>query len=120
MKKIFILIIVVLLFSGCESNHVKEKINVVKSITCNEVKESTSVVIIDVRTKEEYDEYHLDNAINIPVDLIGSIVNHDEIKKDSKIIVYCKSGARSKKAADTLINMGYTDINDLGSISKCN
>ena len=120
MKKFLIVLALGLLLVGCESAKENNSTLVVKSVTCEEVKSLSNAVIIDVRTKEEYDESHLDNAINIPVDVIGSIVERDDIKKDSKIVVYCKSGARSKKAADSLIRMGYTGVFDLGSVSKCN
>ena len=68
-------------------------------------------VIIDVRTKEEYDESHVVNSINIPYDEIDSKI---DIDKDKVIFVYCKSGRRSSIAYDTLTTMGYK-VYDLGA-----
>ncbi len=74
-------------------------------------------VLVDVRTKEEYEEGHLDNAINIPYDeVVSKLKDYD---KDTPIIVYCKSGNRSGKAYQSLQNAGYTNLYDLGSISNC-
>ena len=62
------------------------------------------------RVEEEYKESHLDKAINIPVDEISKI----EMDKDTILFVYCKSGVRSKQAAETLIDLGYI-VYDLGA-----
>lgn len=70
-------------------------------------------ILIDVRTKEEFEERHIKGAINIPVDSINTV----DYPKDKKIIVYCRSGNRSSMAASELINMGYTNVYDLGAIS---
>ena len=100
MKKILIIIIVVIIISGCSTESKIEK------VSCNDVKElqkQDNTVLIDVRTKEEYEEGHLENAINIPLDTIEtSIDNYEEIKKASNLIVYCKSGIRSNEAATIL------------------
>ena len=73
-------------------------------------------IIIDVRTKEEYDEEHIKDAINIPYDEINSESNID---KDKIIFVYCRSGNRSKQAYDELTKLGYK-VYDLGAISSIN
>lgn len=75
-------------------------------------------IIIDVRTKEEYESGHIENAINIPYDNINNKTINNS--KDTNIIVYCKSGNRSKIAANTLIKLGYKNIYDLGSINNWN
>ena len=71
-------------------------------------------IIVDVRTKEEYEASHLKNAINIPYDEIDETV---ELDKNKTILVYCKSGNRSKIAYDTLNKLGYTAY-DLGAFSE--
>ena len=71
-------------------------------------------VIIDVRTKEEYEEEHIKDAINIPYEEIADKIN---TTKDKMIFVYCYSGGRSKIAYDSLVAMGYT-VYDLGGIAK--
>lgn len=72
--------------------------------------------IIDVRELDEYEEGHIINSINIPLSIIGSINDVPEINKDSKIIVYCRSGNRSKSAQARLNSMGYTNVYDMGGI----
>lgn len=70
----------------------------------------------DVRTPNEYLSGHFENAINWPVENIekGSLPN---VKKKTKIYVYCQSGNRSKKAAEMLKEAGYTDVIDLGGVT---
>lgn len=118
MKKIFIILSLIIL-TGCANKEIKTG-----KISCNQKEEllkQENIVIIDVRTKEEYKESHMENAINIPYDKIKEkIKNKKEINKDTPIIVYCKSGARSEKAYNILIEEGYTKVYDLGALSKCN
>ena len=71
---------------------------------------------MDVREKEEYEYEHIENALLIPLSTIGE--NKPSQLKDvkKKIIIYCKSGVRSKKAAIKLLNLGYKNIYDMGGI----
>ena len=120
MKKIIIVVMIMILVSGCNSNNneVDNTTNSINSITTKEVntivKEEKDYIIIDVRTKEEYESGHIKGAINIPVDDINSI----DIDKTKKIIVYCKSGKRSNNAANILLNKGYKYIYDMGGINN--
>ena len=75
--------------------------------------EEENVVIIDVRTVEEYKEGHIDGANNLPLDIISNI----DVSKDKKIIVYCRSGRRSNLAAIELIGLGYENVYDMGGIN---
>ena len=76
--------------------------------TAKHMIENNEVILIDVRDKKEYESMHIINAINISVDdtVNGSV----KFPKDSKIIVYCTSGARSKKAIMLLNKQGYNKI----------
>lgn len=76
-----------------------------------EIMQQGNYIILDVRTKEEYNESHLIEAQNIPYDEIDETVALD---KEKTIFVYCKSGVRSKKAYDTLKRLGY-NVYDLGA-----
>jgi rhodanese-related sulfurtransferase len=72
-------------------------------------------MIVDVRTKEEYDSGHLEGAILFPVqELLDRL---DELPTNKPIIVYCRSGARSRSAAETLVANGFTMVYDMGGIS---
>lgn len=110
-----------LLLCGCTGrNDVKKSITPEK-VTCEKAYEleADGGLIVDVRENDEYEENHLERAVNIPhtdiVDDIGDYVDD----KDSVIIVYCKSGKRSSMAASSLIDAGYTNVYDLGSINNC-
>ena len=76
----------------------------------------SNYIILDVRTPEEYAELHIPDAINIP----NESINNDDIPelpdKDQLILVYCRSGNRSKQAAEKLVNLGYTNIVEFGGI----
>ena len=97
---------VVILITGCG-----------KKVSIEDIKkERDDIVIIDVRTKEEYLEGHVVNSINIPYDLIDENINID---KSKKIQVYCKSGKRSHIAYQTLKELGY-DVEDLGDYDSIN
>lgn len=102
MKKIILLVISLFILCGCNSN---------KKLSYQEIMKTEEYEIIDVRTKEEYEEGHIKNAINIPYDVIDKEINID---KDKVIFVYCKSGNRSSKAYNTLKNLGY-NVYDLGA-----
>lgn len=75
-------------------------------------------VIIDVRDDMEYTEYHIPNAISIPISTIRYKINEIVKNKQSVIILYCKSGSRSRRAAQILVQLGYTNVCDVGSINN--
>ena len=81
-------------------------------ITVQEAKElideTRDLVILDVRTVSEYEENHIENAINIPIDELQ--IRLDELNNRNKILVYCRTGNRSSTAIEILIEAGYTEI----------
>ena len=103
MKKLLILFVFVLVLCGCNS---KDDIKTI-------MKEN-EYIIVDVRTKEEYEISHVKEAINIPYDQIGDSSNLD---KNKVLIVYCQSGRRSKIAYDKLMSLGYKAY-DLGAFDS--
>ena len=78
--------------------------------------QETGYIILDVRRADEFAAGHIPGAINIPNESIGT----DEIlqlpDKDQLILVYCRSGRRSKEASQKLVNLGYTNIIEFGGI----
>lgn len=121
MKRILVLGAMCLLLCSCgdkESNKIEPG-----KINCTEMKEimknDGNARLIDVRTVEEYNEGHLDDALNISVDNISSIQIYDSINFDTPIIVYCRSGNRSAKAKEELKKLGYLKVYDLGAMSNC-
>ncbi|GIT97697.1 rhodanese-like domain-containing protein [Sulfurovum sp. TSL1] len=78
--------------------------------------EDSNITLLDVRTVKEYEEKHLKNAINIPVQKLDSSLNRLEKVKSKPILVYCRSGSRSIKASRILDKYGFTPLNVEGGI----
>tara|TARA_B100001248_G_C27351890_1_gene441771 strand:+ start:383 stop:700 length:318 start_codon:yes stop_codon:yes gene_type:complete len=77
---------------------------------------SDDYLIIDVRTQEEFQSGHIENASNIQWQNIAII--QEKITKNRKIYLYCRSGNRSQKATDILIELGYTDVLNIGGLKE--
>ncbi len=75
---------------------------------------SDEFIVIDVRTLEEFESGHIEDSSNIEWQEISSIA--DNINKDQKIYLYCRSGRRSQNATDILVDLGYKDVTNLGGI----
>ena len=73
-------------------------------------------IIIDARTQEEYDQGHIPEAILIPEYEIADRAENEIPDKDQLILVYCRSGRRSKIAAEELVKLGYTNVKEFGGI----
>ena len=74
-------------------------------------------VIVDVRRQDEYDAGHIPGAILIPNESIGTERPEELPDLDQVILIYCRSGSRSKQAAQKLFDMGYTNIYEFGGIT---
>ncbi len=110
--------VIIFVLVGCTKVTTSESISYQK-ITAEEAKkiiDSENVIILDVRTQEEYNEGHIKNAILLPDTEITSKAYEVLKDKDAKILVYCRSGRRSAQASKKLINMGYTNVYDFGGI----
>ena len=107
MKKLILIIMIAisLLMPGCNKSNESDLEKLMKE---------KEYIIVDVRTKDEYDESHISGAINIPYDQMDENLTLD---KEKNIFVYCKSGRRSQIAYETLKELGYT-VYDLGAFSK--
>ena len=94
-----------------------------KKITSDEAKNIMSTqkaIVVDVRSLEEYDEGHIPNAISVPLETIENEAETKLKNKDDLILVYCRSGRRSREAALRLIEKGYTNVIDFGGIQDWN
>lgn len=78
------------------------------------------IIIVDVRTIEEFEDGHIFNSICIPLDEIDKKAEGILTNKNQKILVYCRSGKRSLEACHKLLNLGYEDILDFGGIIDWN
>ena len=110
---------ILLLFTGCGGNSVNE--NSYQQITqeaAKEMMDTQEVVILDVREQHEYDSGHIPGAVLLPVgtiaeDTAASVI--DEL--DTVVLVYCRSGNRSKTASQALADLGYTNVYEFGGIN---
>ena len=111
-------LLLLLFLAGCTASNEQE--NSYRQISMDEavtmMEEESGYIILDVRTPEEFRERHIPNAINIPNETIGSEDIQELPDKDQLILVYCRSGRRSKLAAQSLADLGYTNIREFGGI----
>ena len=80
------------------------------------MREESDYIILDVRRPDEFAEGHIPNAINVANETIGTVEIPELPDKDRLIMVYCRSGRRSKEAAEKLVALGYTNIVEFGGI----
>ncbi len=123
MKKILILTLILFL-TACGNNNVadneKGEKAMYQQITQEEAKKimdsGEDIVILDVREQDEFDEGHIPGAILIPYTEIENKAEKIIPDKDKQILVYCRSGRRSKIASESLVNLGYTNVKEFGGI----
>ena len=81
-----------------------------------EMMASQEVVVVDVRTREEFDGGHIENAVLVPNESIGSEMPEALPDKEATLLIYCRSGRRSKDAAEKLLSLGYQSVYDFGGV----
>ena len=117
MKKLIAIALVMLVFVGCKGENMK---NTYEQITQEEAKRimdtETDYVLLDTRTDEEFAEGHIEGAIMIPEYEIADKAETAIPDKDTLILVYCRSGRRSKIASMLLVELGYTNVKEFGGI----
>ena len=120
MKKyimIFVSVIMIMGLTGCEKKDMSyTQISMEEAVAMMATEEN--YIILDVRTTEEFAEKHIPNAINIPNETIGSEELAELPDKNQLILVYCRSGNRSKQASEKLVALGYTNIYEFGGINN--
>lgn len=131
MKKIFLIFLAVFfLFGGCTATQPdSQKDSQTKGeeqLTYRQISENEALqfmatteeeyIILDVRTYEEFGQGHIEGAICIPNETIGTEEPELLPDKDALILVYCRSGNRSKQASQKLVDMGYTNVVEFGGI----
>lgn len=120
MKKICLLLVMLVALAGCGTT-TQESTAGYRQITAEEAKEMMDTLddemILDVREQDEYDAGHIPGAILLPVGRIDAETAESIIsEKDTTVLVYCRSGNRSKKASDALAALGYTQVYEFGGI----
>lgn len=120
MKKLLIITLCIFLLSGCgEAKNTDSSDGSVNYMEAKEKIINDGAILLDVRTKEEYNEKHIDGASLLPLDKIDiDSISQIVSEKDTPIIVYCRSGNRSQQAREKLIALGYSKVYDLGAMSN--
>ena len=120
MKKLIIFLLAVMTLTACGQDKENDQGAVYVNITAEEAKRimdsEEGYIILDVRTQEEYDQGHIPGAIVISHEEIAEKAEDVLTDKDQLILVYCRSGRRSKIAAEALAELGYTNIKEFGGI----
>ena len=126
MKKLILMILFIVIIIICicilmvRKSKIAEESNGIKHVSMDEIvkimKESENYIILDVRTIEEFNEGHIKDAICIPNETIDENVTEELPDKDQLILIYCRSGNRSKQAANKLKDLGYTNLIEFGGI----
>ena len=120
MKKLVFLLLAVMLLTACGQDKENDQGAVYVNITAEEAKQimdtEEGYIILDVRTQEEYDEGHIPGATQISHEEIAEKAEGVLTDKEQLILVYCRSGRRSKIAVEALVELGYTNIKEFGGI----
>ena len=120
MKKLIFLLLAVMMLTACGQDKENNQGAVYVNITAEEAKQimdnEEGYIILDVRTQEEYNQGHIPGAIVISHEEIAEKAEEVLTDKDQLILVYCRSGRRSKIAAEALVELGYTNIKEFGGI----
>ena len=122
MKRIFPVLLALLFMTSCGENGSNLSAEVTyQQITQEAAKkmmDTQKVVILDVREQHEYDSGHISGAVLLPV---GAITEGTAVEVigdlDTVVLVYCRSGNRSKTASQVLVDLGYTSVYEFGSIN---
>ena len=120
MKKLVFLLLAAMILTACGQNKENGQGAVYVNITAEEAKQimdsEEDYIILDVRTQDEYDQGHIPGAIVISHEEIAEKAEKVLTDKNQMILVYCRSGRRSKIAAEALVELGYTNIKEFGGI----
>ena len=126
-KKMILLFLSTLLLTGCSSSKndiipsaTNLPVNNYRQITMNEavkiIEEESGYIILDVRRPDEFAAGHIPNAVNLPNENIGTTEIPELPNKEQMILVYCRSGRRSKEASEKLVKLGYSNVVEFGGI----
>ena len=119
MKKLIPILLSALMFTGCAATN-NSQTNTYRQIAMDEavdmMAQETGYIILDVRRADEFAAGHIPGAINVANESIGTDEIPELLDKNQLVMVYCRSGRRSKEAAEKLIKLGYTNIVEFGGI----
>ena len=119
MKRLFLFVItLLLLFTGCTGDSSVSTFTQISQDEAKKMMDSQNVIILDVREQYEFEEGHIPEAVLFPLGSIAEDTATEMIPtKDSVVLVYCRSGNRSKTASQKLVELGYTAVYEFGGIT---
>ena len=118
MKKLTALLLAVLLLTGCSAAPQEASFRQISQQEALELMDTQEdYVILDVRRPDEFASGHIPSAVNIANETIGETEPPELPHKDQLILVYCRSGNRSKQASQKLADLGYTNVVEFGGIN---
>ena len=118
MKQILPVLLSLLLLTGCGGNPADGSYQQISQEEAKEMMDTQEVVILDVREQDEYDSGHILGAVLLPVGSIDEESAAEVIPvEDTAVLVYCRSGRRSKTASSALAGLGYTNVYEFGGIN---
>lgn len=118
MNRILPVLLLLLLLTGCGGNHADGFYQQISQEEAKEMMDTQEIIVLDVREQDEYDSSHISGAVLLPVGTIDEESAAEVIpEKDTAVLVYCRSGNRSKTASSTLAELGYTNVYEFGGIN---
>ena len=117
MRRMIPVLLFLLLLAGCGGGEEEASYQQISQEEAKEMMDTQEVIILDVREQDEYDSGHIPDSVLLPVGTIDEDAAAAVIpEKDSTVLVYCRSGNRSKTASSTLAELGYINIYEFGGI----
>lgn len=117
MRRMILVLLALLLLAGCGGGEKEASYQQISQEEAKEMMDTREVIILDVREQDEYDSGHIPDAVLLSVGTIDGDTAAAVIpEKDSTVLVYCRSGNRSKTASSALAELGYTNIYEFGGI----
>lgn len=118
-KRIFSLILaMLLLLTGCGGTTVENTYQQITQEDAKNMMDTQEVIVLDVREQDEFDAGHIPGAVLLPIGTITKATAASVIQDfDSVVLVYCRSGNRSKTASKALVELGYTGVYEFGGIN---
>ena len=118
MKRIYSLIFALAFLAGCGKSAPAGSYRQISQEEAKQMMDTRDVVVLDVREQEEFDSGHIPGALLLPVGSITEATASAVLpEKDAVVLVYCRSGNRSKTASQALADLGYTEVFEFGGIN---
>lgn len=118
MRHLALIMMILVLLCGCGKKSMDSQYRQISQEEAKRMMDSQNVIVLDVREQSEFDAGHIPEAVLLPVGSITEATAAAVIPElDSEVLVYCRSGNRSKTASQALVDLGYTNIYEFGGIN---